>query len=276
MARLDVGTAQSQVAASQRDYIIAQTNVQYAELQLKSMFSKTMEDPLLSATIETTDSFSDPEATPLPGLDQAVAIAHANRPEVPIAEGNIKSQVDVLPFLKNALLPSVNVFALVNNVGLYNVFGTSFSEAIKFKYPQFAFGVNVNFPLHNRQAQADDIRSRLELQQARDTLVRTQSQIEVDVQNALIAATQSKAQVAAAREAVRLEEQLVKAEQTRLAAGLSTSYNVILIQRDLLTAQLAEVQARDAYAKARVTLDQAMGVTLETAHVSLDDALREN
>jgi outer membrane protein len=165
---------------------------------------------------------------------------------------------------------------LVNNVGLYNIFGTAFSEAIKFKYPQFAFGLTVSFPLHNRQAQADDIRSRLELQQARDTLVRTQSQIEVDVQNALIAATQGKAQIASAREAVRLEEQLVKAEQIKLAAGLSTSYNVILIQRDLLTAQLAEVQARDAYAKARVTLDQAMGVTLQNSHVTLDEALREN
>lgn len=276
MATLDVVTAQSQVAASERDLIIAQTNVQYAELQLKNMFSKNMEEPFLSASIETTDSLPDPEDTPLPGLDQAVAIAHSNRPEVPIAEGNIKSQEDVLPFLKNALLPTVNAFFLVNNVGLYNVFGTSFSEAIRFKYPQFAFGVTVNFPLHNRQAQADDIRSRLELQQSRDTLVRTQSQIEVDVQNALIAATQSKAQVAAARETVRLEEQLVRSEQIKLAAGLSTTYNVILIQRDLLTAQLAEVQARDAYAKARVTLDQAMGVTLQNDHVSLDEALREN
>jgi outer membrane protein TolC len=276
MANLDVVTAQSQVAANQRDLLIAQTNVQYAELQLKSMFSKNLEEPFLSATIEATDPFPDPDATPLPGLDQAVAIAHSSRPEVPIAEGNIKSQEDVLPFLKNALLPSVNVFALVNNVGLYNVFGTSFSEAIKFTYPQFAFGVTVSFPLHNRQAQADDIRSRLELQQSRDTLVRTQSQIEVDVQNALIAATQSKSQVAAARQAVRLEEQLVAAEQTKLGAGLSTTYNVILIQRDLLTAQLAEVQARDAYAKARVTLDQAMGVTLQNNHVALDDALLEN
>lgn len=276
MANLDVVTAQSQVAASRRDLLIAQTNVQYAELQLKNMFSKSMEEPFLSASIETTDSFPEPDATPLPGLDQAVAIAHANRPEVPIAEGNIKSQEDVLPFLKNALLPSVNAYALVNNVGLYNVFGTAFSEAIKFKYPQFAIGVTISFPLHNRQAQADDIRSRLELQQSRDTLVRTQSQIEVDVQNALIAATQSKAQLAAARQAVQLEEQLVQAEQTKLGAGLSTTYNVILIQRDLLTAQLAEVQARDAYAKSRVTLDQAMGVTLENNHVSLDDALREN
>jgi outer membrane protein TolC len=276
MARLDVGTAQSQVAASQRDFIIAQTTVQYAELQLKSMFSKTMEEPLLSASIEPADSFPDPDETALPKLEDAVEIAHKNRPEVPIAEGNIKSQEDVLPFLKNALLPNVNAFFLVNNVGLYNVFGTAFSEAIKFKYPQFAFGVTVNFPLHNRQAQADDIRSRLELQQSRDTLVRTQSQIEVDVQNALIAATQSKGQLTAAREAIRLEEQLVRAEQIKLGEGLSTSYNVILIERDLLAAQLAEVQAHDAYAKAKVTLDQAMGVTLEKAHVSLDAALRED
>ena len=82
--------------------------------------------------------------------------------------------------------------------------------------------------------------------------------------------------LAQAREAIRLEEQLVRAEQIRLAEGLSTSYNVILIERDLLAAQLAEVQAHDAYAKARVTLDQAMGVTLEKSHVSLDAALKED
>jgi outer membrane protein TolC len=203
-----------------------------------------------------------------------VDTANKNRPEISVAQGNIKSQQDVLPFLKNALLPNVNVFALVNTVGLYNLYSTSSLYLVQAKYPQFAFGVSITFSVHNRQALADDIRSRLELQQSRDTLVRTQSQIEVDVQNALIAATQGKAQVAAARAAVRLAEQQLDAEQKRLVAGLSTSYNVILIQRDLFTAQLAEVQARDAYAKARVTLDQAMGVTLENSHVSLDEALR--
>ena len=81
--------------------------------------------------------------------------------------------------------------------------------------------------------------------------------------------------MAAARQSVKLEEQLVDAEQKKLAAGLSTSYNVILVQRDLFSAQLAEVQARDAYAKARVSLDQAMGTTLETNRISLDEALRE-
>jgi outer membrane protein len=274
MAPLDVITAQSQVASSQRDLIIAQTNRQYAELQLKNMLSKNLEEPFASAAIEATDTFPEPDTAQLPTLDQAVATANSNRPEISVAQGNIKSQQDVLPFLKNALLPSVNIFALVNTVGLYNLYSTSSLYLLEAKYPQFAFGVSISFPLHNRQAIADDIHSRLELQQSRDTLVRTQSQIEVDVQNALIAVTQGRAQVTAARAAVRLAEQQLDAEQKRLVAGLSTSYNVILIQRDLFTAQLAEVQARDAYAKARVNLDQATGVTLENRHISLDDALR--
>jgi outer membrane protein TolC len=98
--------------------------------------------------------------------------------------------------------------------------------------------------------------------------------VEVDVQNALIALRQAKAQVAAARESVRLESAKLDAEQKKLANGLSTSYNLILAQRDLFTAELAEAQAGDAFAKAGVALNQATGVTLEANHISLDAALR--
>lgn len=274
MAQLDVVTAQSQVAASQRDLIVAQANVQNAELQLKSMLSRNLDEPLASASIETSDSFPEPDNAPLPALAEAVAIANKNRPEIPVAEGNIKSQQDVLPFLRSALLPSVNAFALLSNVGLYNDFGTGFTQAVRFQYPQVAFGITVSFPVRNRQAEADDVRSRLELAQSRDTLVRTENQIQVDVHTALITVTQSKAQIASAHQTVQLEEQRLDAEQQKQAAGLSTSYNVVLTQRDLFAAQLAEVQARDAYAKARVALDQAMGVTLENSRLNLDDVLR--
>jgi outer membrane protein len=274
MAQLDVVTADAQVAASQRDLIVAQTNVQNSELTLKSMITKRLDEPLASAPVDTVDSFPEPDNVKPPKLEDAVNTANENRPEISIAQGNIKSQQDVLPFLHNALLPSVNMFALVSTVGLYNVFGSAFTEAIHFRYPQYAFGMTITFPVRNRQAQADDMRSRMELDQAKDTLVRTQSQIEVDVQNAIIAVTQSRAQVAAARETVQLEQQKLDAEQQKLNTGLSTSYNVVLVQRDLLAAQLAQLQALDAYAKARVTLDQAMGTTLESSHVDLDAALR--
>lgn len=179
-----------------------------------------------------------------------------------------------MPFIRNALLPNVNVFALATTVGLYDVFGTSLSEAIHFRYPEYAFGVSISFPLRNRQAQADDVRSRIELRQARDTLVRSESQVDVDVQNAWIAVRQATSQVAAAAASLELERQKLDAERKKLAAGISTYYNVILIQRDLLAAELAYDQARNAYAKGRVSLDQAMGTTLDACHIALPDALR--
>ncbi|MBV8731085.1 MAG: TolC family protein, partial [Acidobacteriia bacterium] len=196
MAQLDVVTAEAQVAANQRDLIVAETNVQNAELQLKSMFTKSLDEPLASAPIDTVDPFPEPKNFRIPALEEAVKTAKQNRPEIPIAEGNIKSQQDVLPFLKNTLLPKLNLFGLVSTVGLYNVFGTSFSEAVHFQYPQFAFGMTLSFPIRNRQAQADTVRAQLELDQAKDTLARTDRQVEIDVKNAVIANTQSSAQVA--------------------------------------------------------------------------------
>lgn len=274
MAPLDVLTAQSQAAAAQRDLVVAQTGVKNTELQLKSMISKRLDEPLASATIEVADAFPNPEDAQVPSLEDAIATAKQNRPELSIAAGNIKSETDVMPFIKNSLLPNFNVFGLVTTVGLYNVFGTSFTEALHLRYPEVAFGVSLSFPLHNRQAQADDIRSRLELRQAKDTLVRSESQVEVDVQNALIAVKQAAAQVSAANAALGLERDKYDAERKKLESGLSTSYQVILVQRDLFAAELAYTQARDTYAKGLVSLSQMMGTTLEANHLTLDGILR--
>ncbi len=73
---------------------------------------------------------------------------------------------------------------------------------------------------------------------------------------------------------VRLAKETLDGDQKKLDAGLATPYDVVLAQRDWLAAQLAEVQARDSYAKAKVTWDQALGLTLESSHVSVDDLLR--
>ncbi len=273
MSRLDIATAESQAASSRRDLIVARTNEQNAELQLKTLLSKNLDEPLASASIQTVDAFPELDERPLPKLEEAVEIARKNRPEVSIAEGNIKSQRDVQPFVRNSLLPSMNLFAMMTTDALSNVFGTAWVEAVQFKYPLYAFGINISFPFRNRQAQADNIRSQLELRQSEDTLLHTRNQIELDVQNGLTASRQARQQVIAAREALRLAEAQLDAEQKRLAAGVSNAYNVVLRQRDVFTARLALVQAQDAYAKARVTLDQAMGTTFEANHLNLDQVL---
>jgi outer membrane protein len=65
---------------------------------------------------------------------------------------------------------------------------------------------------------------------------------------------------------------LLDAEQKKLAGGASTPFNVVQQQRDLITAQSAEIAALVDFSNARVALDQTLGITLENNHVSIDEA----
>ena len=104
-------------------------------------------------------------------------------------------------------------------------------------------------------------------------LQNTRNQVVMQVQQARIGIIQGKSQVEAAQEAVRLAQLTLDGEHKKLEVGISTSYNVVLRERDLVTAQYAEVQALDAYVKALVALDQATGTTLDRNGIQLNDAL---
>jgi hypothetical protein len=52
------------------------------------------------------------------------------------------------------------------------------------------------------------------------------------------------------------------------------TFNYIMVdQRALMAAQLAELTATSAYARARVMLDQTLGQTLEKNRISLEEGL---
>jgi len=128
-------------------------------------------------------------------------------------------------------------------------------------------------PIKNRSAQADNLRAQFETQQTQVNLQALRNQAELAIRQAMISLVQGKAQIEAAQEAVVLAQQSMDAEQKKLGVGASTFYNVVLRQRDVTTAQYAEIQAADAYAKALVAMDQARGTMLERNGMSFNDAL---
>ena len=60
-AALDVATANASLAAADRDLIIAQTNFQLQQTQLKNMLSKVADPQLDAAEIVTTDQLPETE-----------------------------------------------------------------------------------------------------------------------------------------------------------------------------------------------------------------------
>ena len=281
LAPLDVLTAQAQVASDERDRTIAQTNIQQQELTLKTFFSKQVSGALADAQVVATDPLPEPQVTDIPPIDQALSTAEQNRPELSQAEGNLANEKLAVDVARNFLKPTVNIFGYFASAGLSGT-GHSFqgglsqelTQLIEGNYPEYAFGLSLTIPLRNRSALADSARASLDERQASISLQGTSNQIGVQVRNTVVGLRQAAAQVSAAINAVHYNKQALDATERKLPLGLATQYDVILAQRDLLAAQLLEVQALAAYAKAQVAMDQSMGILLEKNHISADDAVR--
>jgi len=151
-------------------------------------------------------------------------------------------------------------------------YGTILGQLFGRSFPSYTVGVNLNIPLRNRNAQANMITQELNLRQNELSVQRQINQIRVDVQTALTAVVQARAQYTAAVEAQRFQQETTDAEKKKLDVGASTTYNVILTQRDLATADDNVVLAEAAYAFARNELDWATGTILDNNHVQFEEA----
>jgi outer membrane protein len=142
------------------------------------------------------------------------------------------------------------------------------------EFPTYSIGLNLTLPIRNRSAQSDSARAQLDQRMQQVQYRQTENTIVINVRNTLIALQQDRAQVAAADKARTLAQQTLDAEQKKYQLGSSTSYNVVLRSRDLTAAQGTALRAQANLAEALVNFNQAMGRTLEVAHITVAEALR--
>ena len=274
LAQLDLVQAESQLAASRRDLVIAQTNLQLQEAKIKATISKVFNADLDKATIVPTDPLPEADAIQAPPLDAALKSAMENRGVIREGLLQLENERISAAFTHNNLLPVFSFFSIYNGYSLAPGTSSTFRQLARFVYPEYAAGFSLTFNLFNRAAQADDIRAHLELQQTRVTFEQTRSQVGLAVRSAVVALVQNKAQIEAAHRAVETSQLAFTGQQVRLQNGLATPYAVILAQRDLITAQYAEIEARVTAAKDMAALDLAMETFQQNHGIVFDDAIR--
>jgi outer membrane protein TolC len=139
--------------------------------------------------------------------------------------------------------------------------------------PDYFVGLNLNIPLRNRVAKADQYRSELEYRQAQLREEQLKKQIRIEVRNAQYALEQTAARVGAAQKARDLAERTFEITKKEQTLGAGSSYQTLTSQRDLSVAELDLVTARTIYEKAKVELDRATGTTLEHNGILIQDAI---
>ncbi len=130
----------------------------------------------------------------------------------------------------------------------------------------------MNVQIRNRAAQADYVADQLAVRQNELQLQKEVNQVRVDVKNAVIGLQQARARYETAVATRSLAQQTLDSETNRFKFGESTIAQVVQTQRDMATAQDAEVQAMANYTHAKITFDEAVGQTLDTNGISMQEA----
>ncbi len=300
LAPIEVVRAQSAVASSQQALIVSQTNLQLQQLLMKNAISRNMVDPVLATVpVIPTDTMTVPATEPVVPTEDLINDALNHRPELAQAQIDLTNRDITKKALRNALLPSVDVYAFYGASGVGGTqrpeltcgnagvppppdcvpagfypgsYGGTFSDLFNSTAPDKGAGLSITIPIRNRSAQATQVRSELEYRQAQMRIQQLQNQIRIQVRNAQFTVQQDRAAVDAARKAVDLQRENLNAEQKKYALGASTNILVLQAQRDLTQAQSNLVTAMSNYEKAQVALDQTTGLTLTHLGIDIADA----
>jgi len=259
IAQTELAAALAEVALRNESLINANSNYETALLKLRKLLSiggthgwtVALEFPEIPAR---TDETMDP-------VESCVENALTMRPEVNQSLLSIRNNDLQLVVTRNGLLPRLDFFITLGRTGYADSFGDSVSDIDNDSY-DLQTGLSWELAKHNRSARATHRRATLNMEMARESLENLMETIQVDVRSAWIEANRALNQIPATGATRRSQEETYRAENEKYKVGLSTSYLVSQAQRDLLSSQIAEVQAVVNYYKALVSLWKSDGSLL--------------
>jgi outer membrane protein TolC len=292
---MDVMRAEAEVSKRDQDLTVARTSLQLQELLMKNALTKSLDDPVLeSVNVVPTDRAQTGEPPAAKQSVQAlIGQALHDRPELQESDVDLVNRQISRKAARNALLPSLSLVAFYGGSGLagplnpvYNIpgvpnvstvptnFGGALANSFNNTAPDYYVGFNLNIPLRNRVAKADQYRSELEYRQAELRREELRKQIRIEVRNAEYALQQTAARVDAARNTRDLAQRTFEITQKEQTLGAGSTFQTMTAQRDLSLAELDLVTAMTVYEKAKVELDRATASTLEHNGIEIQAAMR--
>ena len=292
---MDVMKSEAEVSKRAQDLTVARTSLQLQELLMKNALTKSLDDPTLeSVNVVPTDRAQTSQA---PAANQSVQAlidqALRDRPELQESDVDLINRQISRKAARNALLPSLSLVAFYGGSGLagplnpgYNIPGvpnvstvpSDFAGALTNSFnntaPDYYVGFNLNIPIRNRVAKADQYRSELEYRQAELRREELRKQIRIEVRNAEYALDQTAARVDAARKARDLAQRTFEITQKEQTLGAGSTFQTMTAQRDLALGELDLVTAMTVYEKAKVELDRATASTLEHNGIEIQAAIK--
>lgn len=278
---IEITTAEAEVAARQVGIIIAENDVLEAKDTLRQVLNLAVE---LSDWERDVIPVDDADFAPVE-LDwrQELDEAFAHRPDLTQARLDMKNKQIEIDFRQNQVKPDLSLEAGYGHAGLNQdqfdpvtgerVGTASLGDALKGMVDgdlmDWYVGATLTVPIRNRTAKANHAAAKLEKTKAELSLRRLEQQVVVEVRTAIRTLVSSAEQVTASRKSVQLAEEKLAAEEKKFENGLSTSYNVLLMQEDLVEQQSEYGRSLLDFKKAEYGLEAAKGTLLDYIGVEM-------
>lgn len=203
-------------------------------------------------------------------LSQATDLALRNRSELKQAH-LVHQNADLeVARQKNQMKPTFNLVGSWDQEGLEGNFGNTLDTAGSGRFYSWSFGLVFEYPIGNRAAESQLLKSRNSLRSAELDVKRTRNTVFKEVHQAVRDIITARQKVETTRSATRLRREQLNGETERLRAGTSTSFQVLQVQNDLLEAQGLEIQAQVDYKKAVTAFEHATGIILSTSGIIVE------
>jgi outer membrane protein len=288
-ASIDLIQARRAAVAEEQALTAAQYELIQAENAMKDAISwHGGQEPILEGVhIVTVDPLVVPEAEDLPPLNQLLRTAIEQRPDMALARMNSEVAEISASSLANGLLPTLRVYARTSDIGQtgqpvqgatpdpYFIGGASkaLGQLFRRDFPSESAAERYTAPLTNRQAQADYEIEQLNHRQTQLDQQNAINRMAVQISNQVLSLERARGQYKASIESRGLLQKLLAGEERKLKFGASDIATVVAARRELATAQSGELAATATYIHNRIALDQALGVTLQANHISVEDAV---
>ena len=217
---MEVLKAEGELANREQDLTVSRTNLELQELYMKNAFTRSLDDPILQempvVPVDHIASRIEPISEP---VQEMIADALRNRTELQESSLVLQNSELSRKTARNALLPiaftsmasmpardtPAREFQLqrraVSCAFFHRATAARWKTRLNYSSPEYQVGFQLNIPLRNRIAKADQYRTELEYRQSQVYLEELKKRIRIEVRNASYALEQGASRVDAARKA---------------------------------------------------------------------------
>lgn len=257
--------AKAEEASRRADLIDAQAQVRRRTLDLIRLLNPD-DDNQWALTFDPMD----PPDVAFVDIDDGVSANLARRYRAILAQAKLDISNRELEVVRtrNGVLPRLDAFASYGRTSLGPGRTDAFSNLDDSDYENYELGLQFEMYPLNRAERARRARARFQQDQAEAALANLEQFVALEVRQAVVEANRQWERLEATRQTVESREEELRAEESRLRVGRSTTLDVLRIQRDLVQARVDEIGARVGYIRALTNLYRAEGTLLDRRGVS--------